>query len=1248
MPGINLELSNHTSIPSKHSLPKTGSPTSASTVRRTHNDNDHLLVFEDNGFTYLTVPPLLSSPSAEEKKLCFLDHRSEAWDPLSDICCLRDSGHVHAHVHHGEITEDILLEQCMEEAGCALPMSWDLGSVLTPLSTCAEESGHEHQEGCGHNKIAHGDHYDWLIPLKDGSYVLSHAQETVEGGSQFIEHGRLVKVGESLGQLKRRPKQLVDLFTYEGPKRKGYESLPNGPVNPIDDKDNVKIVKSPSHGCISLASPRAPSVVPDGIIQMSIPRGFKGPGMTKTTFDVMGICCPSEVPLIKKILEPLAGVEEVSVNPTSKTVIVVHDPTIVADVQIVKVLNEARLDASIHQRGVRRMTHKWPSPWTVGSGLLICVAFFHYLWSPLKWVALGSVAVAAPPIIVRSFVALRRFVLDINCLMLIAVGGAIALGDYLEAGSIAFLFTLADWLESRSSDKAREAISTVADLAPRSAVLMDGQKVAVEVVSTGTLLAVKAGELIPIDGEVVSGKSSVDESNVTGESRPVEKAEGALVWAGAMNLSGYMTIKTTALAEDSAVSRMVRLVEDAQNQHSRTEQLVEKIAKYYTPIIVVSAVLVATIPWAVHANNPRHWVYLALVLLVVACPCALVISTPVTTTCGIAQAARAGLLVRGGSYMEMLGKVKTIAMDKTGTLTEGHFRVLSIHPVDNSTDEKRILYWIACVENKSSHPLAPALVGYARLFGVEPTGDVTDFEIISGEGVSAVVDGHKVNIGNARLASQFSGFQDIQSQAIIEQWSSQGATVGWVVVNEQVLGIFGVADSLRPEAVEAVINLKKMGVQVVMLTGDSDAAAAAVHSKLGNIDVHSQLLPEDKVNLVKELKTRGVTAMIGDGINDAPALAVADIGVAMGVAGSAVAMETADVALMTNDLRKLVIAIKLGNSCRWKIIQNVSLSFFTKITIIVIAAAGYPSLWAAVLADVGTCLVVIFNSMRLLNWNKGVVLPKFEVKGKQHVHSHAHHHHSLEMSNHEEHHQCQHTEAGNKDNGDGRPLKIGDCNDCDDLHQDHGGRSHHGYHHHGLRVPCWPRRQHSREKKERSCSNRKCCRSSTAVRKDICGQETGSGLNGMCNAECGSECEIIPDSRLSAARKSCTGAVSDMKCTVGCRVDKKIHSEMQNTPSSEKCCLGGDLARRCGTEVATRRHEHSHCQRKRQEPIGLQAPCCEESGGVHLCYGKEGVISPLRLVRRSLNCCSGANSGLQRMNDGPYHSSEKVLPGAGV
>ncbi|CAM6093000.1 unnamed protein product [Calypogeia fissa] len=1080
--------------PAEMEDPGCGIPSSCIvSLQRRHDSSKHLLVLEGGGFTYLSVPP---SKSVDEGKLCFLDHRLESWDSVSEMCCLREAGHVHAHVHHGDITEDILLEQCMDEAGCTLPMPWDMGSMRTPICSGDErDSDHEHQEGCGHNRIAHGDHFDWLIPQDDGSYVLKHAQATANGVSQFIEHGRLVKVGESLGQLKRRPRQLVNLFSYESPIRKGYESLPK--TEEMLDTEIVAFVKSPSIGCLALSSPKQAAVVQEDVVKLTIPRGFKSQGMIKTTFDVMGICCPSEVPLVKKILAPLPGVEEVLVNPTSKTVTVLHDPTVVADVQLVKILNEARLDASIHQRGKRRIGHKWPSPWTIGSGLLLLISFLHYAWSPLKWVALGSIAVGVPPILVRSLVALRRCVLDINALMIIAVGGAIALGDYVEAGSICFLFTLADWLESRSSDKAREAISNVGELAPQTAVLMDGQRVGVEDVKVGTLLAVKAGELIPIDGEVVSGKSSIDESTVTGESKPVEKAMGALVWAGTMNLSGYISVKTTALAEDSAVSRMVRLVEEAQNQHSRTEQLVEKVAKYYTPLVVLAALLIAVIPLAAGSHHHRHWIYLALVLLVVACPCALVISTPVTTTCGIAQAARSGLLVRGGGYLEALARVNVLAVDKTGTLTEGHFRVLDVQPFDSTTSVQQILYWIACVESKSSHPLAPALVAYARLHGVEPTGDISDFEIIPGLGVSAVVDGYKVQIGNARLAASFVRFEDSNSE-IVNTWSNLGATVGWVGVNDRPVGVFGVADSVRPEAIEAVASLKKLGMRVVMLTGDSAAAASIVHSQIGDIEVHSELLPEDKVKLVKELKGTGVTAMVGDGINDAPALALADIGIAMGVAGSAVAMETADVALMTNDLRKLAVAIKLGRNVRFKIIQNVSLSFLTKLTIIILAAVGYPSLWAAVLADVGTCLVVIFNSMRLLNRKKGVVLPKFESKkghkrGHQnHVHGqhqqkhgnldhfqddhqeldstdyHQHHHQELGKIRDNHHHHHHHEELDNC--GDGHPRLCDNLNKTGDhCHQELGKTCEHDHylhkmHHHGVKIPCWPSHRHGHSK----------------------------------------------------------------------------------------------------------------------------------------------------------------------------------------
>ncbi|XP_073390566.1 uncharacterized protein [Physcomitrium patens] len=939
------------------------------------------MVLENGRFAYLSMPPQFSTV-AMAAKLCVLDHRRDlrgGWDPLA-LCCLQEVGHVHAHVHQGESTQDIFLEQCMEDAGCALPMVRELAGSIKHVPT--EVDHHHGTENCGHDLIAHGDHFDCLVPLHDGSYMLSHAQRTETGNQKFIEHGRLVKVGETLGKLKRRPKQLLDLFSFESPRKQGYEILSNVQTS-LESCNKEKILKKKAAGLQSsrISKYRTPKNKVENQCctekkeehwhdtTVTIPKTSKTTGLSKTTIDVMGICCPNEVPLIKKLLEPIPGVEEVSVNVTSKTVTVLHDQLSASSSKLVKALNDASMVASVHQRGEWKAAQKWPSPWTIASGILLGVSFFQYLYHPLKWVALGSVGVGIPPLVLRSIAAMKSFILDINILMLIAVGGAIGLGDYLEAGSIAFLFTLADWLESRSSDKARAAIAAVVDLAPRSATLLSsGMGVRVEEVKVGTLLTVKAGELVPIDGTVTSGKCNVDESSLTGESLPVEKDVGSIVWAGTVNMSGHMTVKTTALAEDSAVSRMVRLVEEAQTQRSRTELLVEQIAKYYTPGIVLAAIIIAVVPWALHVHSQRHWLYLALVLLVVACPCALVISTPVVTTCGIAQAARLGLLLKGGSHLEILGKLKVVALDKTGTLSEGHFRVTDIVGLDGGSNIHQILHWIASVENKASHPMATALVSFANQNGVKPSEHVTDFEVIVGEGVKANVNGRIIHIGNARMANRL-GWDKAVAKEMIHLWSSQGATVGWIGVDNMAVGVYGVADQLRTEAVEAVRNLKKLGIKVAMLTGDSASAASFAHKKIGEIEIHAQLLPEDKVHMIQELKKYGTTAMVGDGINDAPALAAADVGIAMGVAGSAVAMETADVALMTNDLRKLAIAVELGRNCRWKIGQNVTLSFVTKIVIIGLAASGYASLWTAVMADVGTCLLVIFNSMRLLRPN---------------------------------------------------------------------------------------------------------------------------------------------------------------------------------------------------------------------------------------------------------------------------------------
>ncbi|KAH7352087.1 hypothetical protein KP509_19G029500 [Ceratopteris richardii] len=941
-----------------------------------HKGADHLLIKEGGKFSYVLIPPYLSSQN-DEPNLCFANHTDSKWDPRIQQCCLREDGHVHAHVHHGEFIEDILLEQCMDEAGCALPLLWDLSSSCTGtehynnnnnLDDKHKKDNHVHQEGCGHEQITHGDHFDWLVPMSDGSYLLSHD----DGASQ---HGRLVKVGQSQGRLRRQSKNFFDLFKYEGPNEAGSRDWGTAAalVQCLRDNSFIGCQQAKCSNC-HLQETKLDNVelLSEPMVNVDINSDVHPVALQRTLIDVLGICCPAEIPLIKKILEPIPGVKEVSVNVASRVVTVHHDSIAVSPSKLVNALNKAQLEASIHVRGEWKMSNKWPTPYTVASGVLVLISLFHYAFGPLKWVALGAVAVGLPPIIRKAFISLKRFVMDINILMLIAVAGSVGLGDYIEAGFIIFLFTLADWLESRSMDKARMALSSVAKMAPQYAVLADsGLSIPVAEVMIGTTLSVKAGESIPIDGIVISGRTSVDESSLTGESYPVEKEVGASVWAGTINISGYVCIETCALAEDSAVARMIRLVEDAQSQRSYMDQIVETFAKYYTPAAVAAAFMIAIIPVAMHSQDVRHWLYLAIVLLVVACPCALVISTPVATTCAIAQAARSGLVVKGGKYLEVLGKVKVIAMDKTGTLTEGSFQVVEMQILHNDLDLMKLLHWIACVENKATHPIAAALVDYAKSHGADPNGEVSDFRNLIGEGVTGIIDGHEIFIGNDRLADRLGWIDDeTLESSYLEEWKNQGLTICWVGVDGELKLILCAGDQLREEAAEAVKNLKDLGLHIAMLTGDTLTTATVMGTQLGQIDIHAHLLPEGKVEIIKQLKKIGPTGMVGDGINDAPALAAADVSIAMGVAGTAIAMETADIALMKNDLRKLAYAVKLGQNARWKIFQNIFISFSTKIVVVVLSLVGYASLWGAVVADVGTCLIVIFNSMRLLKDNK--------------------------------------------------------------------------------------------------------------------------------------------------------------------------------------------------------------------------------------------------------------------------------------
>lgn len=716
----------------------------------------------------------------------------------------------------------------------------------------------------------------------------------------------------------------------------------------------------------------------------------------KSYFDVLGICCPSEVPLVEKLLRPLPGVRTVTVIVPSRTVIVLHDAAATSPAQIVKALNQARLEASVRAYGggsdgrQAAGSKRWPSPYVLLCGLLLVVSLFERLWPPLKWCALAAAAAGLPPIALRSFAAARRLTLDVNILMLIAVSGAIALKDYSEAGFIVFLFTTAEWLETRASHKATAGMSSLMSMAPQKAVVAEtGEVVAAQDVKVGTVIAVKAGEVVPIDGVVVDGRSEVDESTLTGESFPVAKQPESQVWAGTLNIDGYIAVRTTAMADNSAVAKMARMVEEAQNSRSRTQRLIDTCAKYYTPAVVVMAAGVAVVPVVVRAHNLKHWFQLALVLLVSACPCALVLSTPVATFCALLTAARTGLLIKGGDVLETLARIKIAAFDKTGTITRGEFSVEEFQAVGERVTTPQLLYWVSSIESRSSHPMASVLVDYAHSKSVGPKSDnVAEFQIFPGEGIYGEIDGEGVYIGNKRILSRAS------CETVPDMKDMKGVTVGYVACKGQLIGVFTLSDSCRTGSDEAIRELRSLGIKSVMLTGDSSAAASYAQNQLGNIldEVHSELLPEDKVRIVDELKAKhGPTLMIGDGMNDAPALAKADVGVSMGVSGSAVAMETSHITLMSNDIRRIPMAVQLARRTHRTIVVNIVFSVITKLAIVGLALAGHPLIWAAVLADVGTCMLVIMYSMLLLrSESKGGRKAKKCCASSQHgSHSHA-------------------------------------------------------------------------------------------------------------------------------------------------------------------------------------------------------------------------------------------------------------------
>jgi len=560
--------------------------------------------------------------------------------------------------------------------------------------------------------------------------------------------------------------------------------------------------------------------------------------------------------------------------------------------------------------------------------------------------------------------SLLRLNISINLLITIAAVGAYAIGHLEEGAAVVFLFNIAEKLEDYAADRARRSIEALMELKPEVATIRsNGEEkvVPVEDVWPGEVFVVRPGDRIPLDGVVVEGTSEVNQATITGESAPAVKDLGDDVYAGTINIDGFLAVKVTKVMEETVLARILRLVEEAEESRSPTEAFVDRFARYYTPAVIVLAVLVAVIPPLFFQQSFQYWLYRALVMLVVACPCALAISTPVAMISAITSAGRNGVLVKGSTFMEQMSATKAIAFDKTGTLTMGELGVTDV--ISPVLSERELLRRAVALEAKAKHPIAKAIMEKAAEEGVDIV-ETTDFKAYVGRGVEACIDEKTCCIGNMRLFEEL-GIEPLDG--LVERLEAEGKTVVLVSEDNCAVGAIALMDKVREGAAESIRALKAVGIRVEMLTGDNETTARAIAERLGLDGYKAHLLPEEKVRAVEELKAEyGITAMVGDGVNDAPALAAADIGIAMGAIGSDVALETADIALMEDDLSRINYLVRLSRATMGRIRENIVASIVVKLMVAALAFPGWVTLWMAVaIGDMGLSIAVILNSLRL-------------------------------------------------------------------------------------------------------------------------------------------------------------------------------------------------------------------------------------------------------------------------------------------